>query len=118
MFERLVIGLAIAIASAVVVGFVLPSKEYVLDECRMSALKGFGHLRKKNDLGYAPFQTELEDRYVDLCMDAHGFTLDQQVMERDRAPTDAHLVGTENRSMWMSDPAHWKRTTFWPRLGR
>ena len=80
------------------------NKDVALSECRLDALKSFGHLRKTNSFGFMAFQHELEDRYVELCMKSKGFKL-----------TPAHdnlkinIVGTEDRDIAMGQSENWTR---------
>src|SRR5205085_1288144 len=58
-------GVLIALALIFMAVHLWPRTEQALGHCRLDALKSFGHLRKRNDAGFYPFQTELEDRYIE-----------------------------------------------------
>ena len=80
------------------------SKLVSLDECQLDAMKSFGHLRKN-----MAFQHELEDRYVELCMDSKGFKLNAGGLEDIKNHPNLHIVGTEDRDIFMSQSENWVR---------
>jgi hypothetical protein len=113
---QLALTIFVLLIGAVVASFVWPAKQQVLESCRMEALKAFGHLRKRNEFGFLAFQSELEDRYLELCMGKAGFALDMDLSKPPLEAAQIRTVGSEDRDIWMSDPEHWKRTSYWPSL--
>ena len=87
------------------------NKEMALTECKLDAMKSFGHLRVKNDFGYMAWQHEMEDRSVELCMKTRGFKLDlgEYGLVGPKPNPALITVGTEDRDMWMGKPENWKR---------
>ena len=87
------------------------NKELALSECKLDAMKSFGHLRAKNEFGYMAWQHEMEDRYVELCMKTRGFKLDlgEYGLLKPKGNPALHIVGTQDRDLWMGRPENWKR---------
>src|SRR5260221_13973931 len=101
--DVILLGIGILSAFVVVQGFT-PSKSRALTECRLAALKSFGHLRTGQSRSF-PYRSELENQYIELCMDRRAFILDYQLIDKQPANLRGVLAsaGTFERDKWLSD---------------